>query len=1060
MKVNRNIRFSLENIIERITNYIMSYRRKSLYAFGNGNCGQFGVRIRDDSECFIEPTRVIGIPVDEHGVKVVSIACGLSHTLFLCHDGTVWSVGSNSFGQLGRECCEEGSYSIYPVNLGVGAKIIQIAVGYDHNLAVVEDGRLLGWGDNSKGQILSNFPSEKIILPRKLCTFTEVVQVSCGASSSMALSEAGTVWIWGEYMSKILREPIVIDLIGFLPIVQIAAGDYYYVALTASGGVYTWGANDCGQLGHKDYVSRSLPMRVKHLDSMNIVYVACGANHTLALSKDGKVFAFGSDSSGQCGLGRKKNREDIPISIPEFLGSHVSAIACGRRHSLALVNGQVWSFGTNNNGQLGLNSFNTQITPRKLKNHNNIASIFAGSDQSFIIEDPLCQSTIVDSATNCLKVPRFLNIVTIRELIKKNDNIELIGVLENIFTSISAMNGSFLFSDDRRFNCSAKNHGINLDEAMESFDLITKLRDANHSVVDAIVSSLCQIEFWESEKIYSFNGHIPAESLRLFLYLPWFHVMVDKDHELFATVALPFLRALFQYTEEQESKEILMSWWSQIQARHFRRIIHVILSAIGFCLVCKDDKKYVHSIPQMLGVLNILRQVNEKTSKVPIEKFYIDNLAEHVDIKRDFFNFISGTGQPVNGHFYWTQFPFVMNALAKSELLQLESEFLRIQAANAAGPTIHYIFNPLVGTLPVLIEDDRFLEMKIRRTHILEDALNFIAGKTRAQLVKGLRVTFEGEPGEDAGGLKKEFFILVFKELFQQHFGMFKEDSESHLVWFSGYPTDLVNFKLCGILCALAIYNQVLVDFPFPLALYKLILGKEVNLEDLLQLYPSEGRAMQSMLEYEGDDFEETFGVYFIINFEIFDEVIEVELKPDGARTPVTQLNKNEFVNLYVKRKLTIGGTDEMIRKQFEEFLLGFKTVMSSSLLPFFQPKELHELVVGNESYDWQVFKDTTIYKDVFHPNHPTIKAFWEAFFEFNLEQRKKFLQFLMGSTRIPIQGIGSIKMTIQPIPENLLPVAHTCFNILDLPKIEDTQEMYKRLIISMEHGQEGFNLV
>uniref|UniRef100_A0A0N5CI76 RCC1/BLIP-II n=1 Tax=Strongyloides papillosus TaxID=174720 RepID=A0A0N5CI76_STREA len=75
----------------------MSYRRKSLYVFGNGDNGQFGVKICNDTECFIEPNRVIGTPVDEHGVKVISIACGIDHTLFLCHDGTVWSVGANHY---------------------------------------------------------------------------------------------------------------------------------------------------------------------------------------------------------------------------------------------------------------------------------------------------------------------------------------------------------------------------------------------------------------------------------------------------------------------------------------------------------------------------------------------------------------------------------------------------------------------------------------------------------------------------------------------------------------------------------------------------------------------------------------------------------------------------------------------------------------------------------------------------------------------------------------------------------------------------------------------------
>ncbi|PIO69988.1 HECT-domain protein [Teladorsagia circumcincta] len=98
-------------------------------------------------------------------------------------------------------------------------------------------------------------------------------------------------------------------------------------------------------------------------------------------------------------------------------------------------------------------------------------------------------------------------------------------------------------------------------------------------------------------------------------------------------------------------------------------------------------------------------------------------------------------------------------------------------------------------------------------------------------------------------------------------------------------------------------------------------------------------------------------------------------------------------------------------------------------------------------------------YKGEFHANHPTILAFWEAFFELTVDERKQFLQFLMGSTRLPVGGMSSMKMYVQPTAPEVLPVAHTCFNLLDLPNIADSKELLRRLRISIQHTQ-GFTLV
>ncbi|VDK49531.1 unnamed protein product, partial [Gongylonema pulchrum] len=161
---------------------------------------------------------------------------------------------------------------------------------------------------------------------------------------------------------------------------------------------------------------------------------------------------------------------------------------------------------------------------------------------------------------------------------------------------------------------------------------------------------------------------------------------------------------------------------------------------------------------------------------------------------------------------------------------------------------------------------------------------------------------------------------------------------------------------------------------------------------------------------------------------------------------------------LYVKKRLEEGYGNEIAAQAFE-FITGFAFVVNSRILRFFQPQELMEMVVGNENYDWDVFRQNTVYKGTYYSQHEAILCFWDVFFGLNLAQRKKFLQFLMGTTRIPIQGMSAVKMCIQPCDEKAIPVAHTCFNLLDLPNITDREEMRRRLLICLENTH-GFNLV
>lgn len=102
-----------------------------------------------------------------------------------------------------------------------------------------------------------------------------------------------------------------------------------------------------------------------------------------------------------------------------------------------------------------------------------------------------------------------------------------------------------------------------------------------------------------------------------------------------------------------------------------------------------------------------------------------------------------------------------------------------------------------------------------------------------------LQVKFHNEEAEDAGGVKKEFFMLVLKEILDPKYGMFKEYEETRTIWFSEDSLeDEVMYFLIGLLCGLAIYNFIIIDLPFPLALYKKLLKEPCGLVDIKDLSP------------------------------------------------------------------------------------------------------------------------------------------------------------------------------------------------------------------------------
>jgi len=463
-----------------------------------------------------------------------------------------------------------------------------------------------------------------------------------------------------------------------------------------------------------------------------------------------------------------------------------------------------------------------------------------------------------------------------------------------------------------------------------------------------------------------------------------------------------------------------------------------------------------------LEVLGKLNKLNNKVGgpQVPYNCFYLTELTEKVDIRIDYVHWLM-TKDPhlmpqvmrPKQRIFFCNYPFLFDATAKTLLLQTDQSIqmqsaMHEAATRAVTSLIFAPFSPATFST--------FLQLQVSRENLVADTLRELGKCEPTDLKKPLKVKFENEEAEDAGGVTKEFFLLLLREILDPKYGMFRQYEETQTIWFSEDSfEDEVMYYLIGVLCGLAIYNFTIIDLPFPLALYKKLLKEPVSLEDLKGLSPTLAKSLQDVLDYTEADLEEVFTLNFEVTREVFGEFRVHPLKAGGENIPVTQENKNEFVELYVDLVL-----NKSVEVHFKAFSTGFHKVCGGRILELFHSHELMAAVVGNENYDWEELQRNAEYKNGYTENDETIRMFWEVFHELPEEEKRKFLLFLTGSVRIPVQGMKAIKICIQPaFDDRYLPVAHTCFNLLDLPQYGTKEKLRYKLMQAIQQTQ-GFSLV
>ncbi|XP_038060442.1 probable E3 ubiquitin-protein ligase HERC4 [Patiria miniata] len=543
------------------------------------------------------------------------------------------------------------------------------------------------------------------------------------------------------------------------------------------------------------------------------------------------------------------------------------------------------------------------------------------------------------------------------------------------------------------------------------------------------------------------------EALRLYLLLMESPVFTDPSPERYGTTVVQFGQALCNVTSA--GAKVISQWWSTLQPRHLNRILTTYKSCMMGQLSRKrntaDRPMLRRNIKICLDVLSKLCKMNNENNEIlPYYLFYIKELTDNVGIREHFLEWLQRPSSMECHDVNFCDYPFVLDANAKTQLLkddailQMQNAIEDVQRRNSQ----RFFFDSI----------NPYLVLTIVRNNIVHSTLTELSRHGSMDFKKPLRVIFTGEEGIDAGGVKKEFFMLVLREILSPKFGMFRHYKGTETIWFNSKSfEDGEMFRLVGIIVGLAIYNLTIISLPFPLALYRKLLNRPTkSLEDFKQLDPLFATNLQNLLDIEEAEALHDLCLTFEITMENYGEMETDELKPGGAELEVTMENRQEYVDSYVDYVLNTS-----VEQQYSFFSQGFLHVCGGRVFNLFHPQELMDMVIGDEHYDWDEFEKNVTYKGEYYRQHPTIRMFWDVFREMSLQKKKKFLVFLTGTDRVPIQGMKTLQTIIQTVKggEDFFPVAHTCFNLLDLPIYTDKARLREKLLMAIENT-EGFTLV
>ena len=396
------------------------------------------------------------------------------------------------------------------------------------------------------------------------------------------------------------------------------------------------------------------------------------------------------------------------------------------------------------------------------------------------------------------------------------------------------------------------------------------------------------------------------------------------------------------------------------------------------------------------------------------------------------------------------------------------------------------------------------MRINVRREHLLEDSVDAVMSLNRKDLRKMWRFEFIGEAGIDAGGLAREWFHLVSKEIFDPDMGFWSSSDTNQMlmeinpassmfcyllvadssslgfvcfsqtILCSPFPEIihrdfLVYYRFLGRVMGKAIFDGQLVAGHMVPFIYKHMLGFPVSFKDLKTYdedYYTNLNQIKRLVD-NGDDVEMILCQDFTTTVDVLGTRKDVELVEGGADMPVTNDNYLEYLEVCLKYRMM-----ERVKPQLNELLLGFFDVIPEPLLTIFDYQELELIMCGLPQIDMEDWREHTEYSgDYEHvrADYPACRWFWEVVDSFDQEMKARLLQFVTGTSGVPSRGFSVLqgndgnvrKFTIHGVSVGtcLYPRAHTCFNRIDLPSYESKGELEEKLKLAVTMVATGFDI-
>jgi alpha-tubulin suppressor-like RCC1 family protein len=716
---------------------------------------------------------------------IISCGVGEHHAACVTSAGQVLIAGRNSSGEVDPDRRDEKIIAKPMLLESLSqARIVQVSCGFNHTAALRSNGAVLTWGSNEFGQLghLDTSKTAPVLFCRPaimaLGAGRHATAVACGdgftlcLTSRMSVLACGVKDITGFGPEELRHLPAPIPALEDLPLVGIAAGRRHAVVITAHGSAFGWGDNHNGQCGREYPKMLLVPVPIKPpmgksstagkllpppltnwayrderpgqkhevllADDIAVVNAACGADHTVLVTRSGRLLVCGSNNHGQIGLDRKieKTSSPQPIEHPCFSRYFVRAV-CGDIHTLLLDNVRdLWQMGGTSSaagctqlligkevrfiGAGGEQSVAVTVVPAQFPLRSEVSDTVSNQEELQLAD---CVEELIDDLRDDKMATGDVEPLAGLQLTKITNRVEF------LFRTPAVLNSLFM-------------------DPTELEDLFSKLLSVDLRYRQTIVSAIEKGILQGLATLRTDDARLmwPEQVRFLLLYLqcPMFvewkreGSVFDRRGDLILSLCETILGIPY------EGYTALMCWATSIYPEDLfvRFLIRPLLSQLkkGLSVEAGAERR---PIPAIVTVLRWLHSASERAGNIVApENFYSDAVSQmHPEmLYNDLERFKNASKQQRVADFFFCDNPFLFSPSTKRNLLQMENEMNMLKTA-ASGLT----YNPQEQTF----EFNPFYVLNIDREYLLTQTLQKISQAKPSDLRKKLRVVFKGEDGVD-----------------------------------------------------------------------------------------------------------------------------------------------------------------------------------------------------------------------------------------------------------------------------------------------------------------------